>query len=207
MLSEIKSNLFDEVFSRCIADYQRQPGVDRLPESPFAAGSLEDLLYRKSWIDNVQWDLEDIIRDPDIVPEEALALKRRIDRSNQQRTDMVEKIDDGLEAGLGDIEPLPGARLNTESIAWALDRLSILLLKLHHMGIQESRPGADDAHRVRCQQKLTVLRQQREDLLVAIDQLLEDVAAGRRIVKVYRQMKMYNDPALNPVLLKSKTSR
>lgn len=195
-----KASHFDEVFTRCIDDYRQASDINRQPSPPFPEASLEDLLYRKNWIDNVQWDLEDLIRDPEILPATALELKRRIDRSNQDRTDMVERIDDIFETRFKAITPKPDARLNTESVAWALDRLSILLLKRYHMQLQLSRPGADEAHQARCSLKLEVLRQQRTDLLRAIDELLEDVASGKRVVKVYRQMKMYNDPSLNPVL-------
>lgn len=195
---------FNEVFNCCIADYQRHADIERVPENPFQKATLDYALYQKNWIDNVQWDLEDLIRDPEILPGKALDLKRRIDRSNQNRTDMVEQIDDLFESRFHDTVPRPDARLNTESVAWALDRLSILLLKIHHMGIQAGREDADDAHRTRCRRKLEILEQQRLDLLQAIDELIEDVASGRRIVKVYRQMKMYNDPSLNPIYYSKK---
>lgn len=203
----VKASHIDEVFTRSIADYQMAADIDRQPAAAFPESSLDDLLYRKNWIDNVQWDLEDLIRDPEIPSATAVELKRRIDRSNQDRTDMVERIDDLFEIRFKAITPKPDARLNTESVAWALDRLSILLLKRYHMQLQLSRPGTDEAHRARCSQKLDVLRQQRTDLLRAIDELLEDVASGERVVKVYRQMKMYNDPSLNPVLAASKQPR
>lgn len=193
-----------DVFCLCIGDYQRFQDVDRPIANPFEAATLDHLLYAKSWVDNVQWDLEDLIRDPAIDPVKALALKRRIDASNQERTDLVERLDDRIMASLGEVSPGPDARLNTESIAWALDRLSILALKIHHMGVQAAREDAGDEHRQRCAAKLQVLHVQRADLVRAIDELMEDVAAGRRQVKVYRQMKMYNDPSLNPVLYRSK---
>lgn len=198
------ANHFDEVFASCIRDYQRFHDVDRPVENPFPGGTLDHLLYHKNWIDNIQWDLEDLIRDPGIDPSDALELKRRIDRSNQDRTDMVEKIDDLFLASFGKTTALPDARLNTESVAWALDRLSILLLKIHHMGLQAQRMDAGEAHRDLCSKKLEILHVQRADLLVAIDELLEDIAAGKRVIRVYRQMKMYNDPTLNPVLYNQK---
>ncbi len=148
----------------------------------------------------MQWHLEDIIRDPNIDPVAALALKRRIDRSNQDRTDMVEEIDTYFREKYADVKPLPDATINTESPAWALDRLSILALKIYHMEAEVKRTDATPEHIARCQAKLNVLLEQREDLTTAIDQLLEDIAAGRKYMKVYRQMKMYNDPATNPVL-------
>jgi hypothetical protein len=157
-------------------------------------------LYLKCWIDTVQWHFEDIIRNPHIDPTEALDLKRRIDRSNQDRTDLVEQIDSHFRQQYADVQVLPDARLNTESPAWAVDRLSILALKIYHMHEQTCRQDASEEHRQRCQQKLDVLLEQQRDLSTAIDQLLDDIAEGRKYMKVYRQMKMYNDPATNPIL-------
>ena len=162
------------------------------------------MLFDKNWVDAVQWHLEDIIRDPEIDPVAALALKRRIDRSNQVRTDMVEEIDTYFRNRFESVEVLPSATINTESPAWALDRLSILALKIFHMRAEVERPDADEAHRLQCAAKLAVLEEQRADLISAIDALLDDIAAGRKYMKVYRQMKMYNDPATNPVLYGSK---
>ena len=159
-------------------------------------------MYLKCWIDTVQWHFEDIIRDPHIDPIEALQLKRRIDRSNQDRTDLVEQIDSYFRQKYSTVNVLPDARINTESPAWAVDRLSILALKIYHMREQVERPDASPEHREKCQQKLNVLLEQQVDLSTAIDQLLEDIEAGRKYMKVYRQMKMYNDPATNPVLYK-----
>ena len=156
----------------------------------------------KCWIDTVQWHFEDIIRDPHIDPTEALQLKRRIDRSNQDRTDLVEEIDTYFRKQYSEVKPLPDARLNTESPAWAVDRLSILALKIYHMKEQVERKDAETAHRDKCAEKLSVLLEQQKDLGLAIDQLLEDIEAGRKYMKVYRQMKMYNDPSTNPVLYK-----
>ena len=156
----------------------------------------------KCWIDTVQWHFEDIIRDPHIDPTEALQLKRRIDRSNQDRTDLVEEIDTYFRKQYSEVKPLPDARLNTESPAWAVDRLSILALKIYHMKEQVEREDAETAHRDKCAEKLSVLLEQQKDLGLAIDQLLEDIEAGRKYMKVYRQMKMYNDPSTNPVLYK-----
>ena len=151
-------------------------------------------------IDTVQWHLEDIIRDPNIDPVAALALKRRIDASNQDRTDMVEELDSWLRDKYADVHVLPDATINTESPAWALDRLSILALKIYHMDLEAHRPDADDAHRAKCAAKLNILLQQRVDLISAINALIDDIAAGRKYMKVYRQMKMYNDEDTNPVL-------
>ena len=150
----------------------------------------------------MQWHFEDIIRDPHIDPVEALSLKRRIDRSNQDRTDLVEQIDSYFRQKYSDVNVLPDARLNTESPAWAVDRLSILALKIYHMREQVERTDATDEHRQKCQAKLNVLLEQQRDLSLAIDQLLDDIQAGRKYMKVYRQMKMYNDPSTNPVLYK-----
>lgn len=176
--------------------------IDTPMHNPYDRDSIDFHLYTKCWIDTVQWHLEDIIRNPHINPGEALALKRRIDRSNQDRTDLVEDIDSWFRQQYGEVTPLPDARLNTESPAWAVDRLSILALKVYHMREQAGRTDASDSHREKCVARLAVLLEQQTDLSVAIDQLLEDIAAGRKYMKVYRQMKMYNDPATNPVLYK-----
>ena len=188
------------IFRRAIDDYHLTDDVDAPMPCLYESGTIEADLYRKNWIDTVQWHLEDIIRDPDINPVEALALKRRIDRSNQERTDLVETIDSYFYTRYHDILPLPGATINTESPAWAVDRLSILALKIYHMQEQAGRADATPQHRQACNRKLDVLLQQRADLSTAITQLLDDIAAGRKYMKVYRQMKMYNDPATNPVL-------
>lgn len=196
-------NCFD-VFDRSTRDYHLADDVDAPSMNPYPQGSLEYTLYAKNWIDAVQWHLEDIIRDPDIDPVEALALKRRIDRSNQERTDMVEEIDSYFRDKYATVKSLEGATINTESPAWALDRLSILALKIYHMQVEVRRADCTDAHRARCAAKLDVLLQQQADLITAIDQLLDDIAAGRKYMKVYRQMKMYNDADTNPVLYASK---
>ncbi len=169
-------------------------------ENPFEAGSLDALLYHKNWIDTVQWHLEDIIRNPEIDPVEALSIKRRIDKSNQDRTDMVEYVDSYMLEKYKDVEVKADARLNTETPAWAIDRLSILALKIYHMGVETKRDDVSDEHRAACQKKLDVLLTQQVDLSRAIEELIEDIEAGRKYMKTYKQMKMYNDPALNPVL-------
>ncbi len=190
----------NKIFNDTVARYHVTDDVDAPLHNPYAQGTIEHDLCAKAWIDAVQWHLEDIIRDPDIDPVAALALKRRIDKSNQDRTDLVEKIDTYLRTRYADVEPLPQATINTESPAWAIDRLSILALKIYHMQEQATRPDATPDHRARCKAKLDVLLEQRADLSTAITQLLDDIAAGRKYMKVYRQMKMYNDPATNPVL-------
>jgi len=190
----------NRIFNRSIADYHRFDDVDRPLENPCEAGSLDALLYRKNWIDTVQWHLEDIIRNPEIDPAEALEIKRRIDRSNQERTDMVEYIDSYLLDKYREIVPAADARLNTETPAWAIDRLSILALKIYHMERETERTDVGDAHRAACRKKLEVLLAQQADLSRAIEELIEDIEAGRKYMKTYKQMKMYNDPALNPVL-------
>ena len=188
------------IFKRAIADYHQSNDVDTSLRNPYADGTIEADLYRKCWIDTVQWHLEDIIRDPHIDPVEALALKRRIDRSNQDRTDLVETIDSYFYTKYHGVTPQPDATINTESPAWAIDRLSILALKIWHMREQVERVDATPEHRATCQKKLDILLEQQTDLSTAIDQLLDDIAAGRKWMKVYKQMKMYNDPATNPVL-------
>ena len=190
----------NKIFNDTVARYHVTDDVDAPLHNPYAQGTIEHDLCAKAWIDAVQWHLEDIIRDPDIDPVAALALKRRLDKSNQDRTDLVEKIDTYLRTRYADVEPLPQATINTESPAWAIDRLSILALKIYHMQEQATRPDATPDHRARCKAKLDVLLEQRADLSTAITQLLDDIAAGRKYMKVYRQMKMYNDPATNPVL-------
>ena len=186
----------NRIFNQAIDDYHLTDNVDTRIHNPYERGSIEFSLYLKCWIDTVQWHYEDIIRNPHIDPEEALSLKRRIDNSNQDRTDLVDR------QLYNRVEPLPDARLNTESPAWAVDRLSILALKIYHMKEQVEREDATEEHRARCQAKLSVLLEQQADLSTAIDQLLEDIEAGRKYMKVYRQMKMYNDPSTNPILYK-----
>lgn len=194
------ANNCNEIFDRTVKLYHVTDDVDAVFNNPFDHESIESRLAKKNWIDAVQWHLEDIIRDEAIDPIEALALKRRIDRSNQDRTDLVEEIDSFFRQQYADVTILPGATINTESPAWAIDRLSILALKIWHMREQTERTDADEAHIAKCRSKLDILLEQREDLTAAIDQLLDDIAAGRKYMKVYRQMKMYNDPATNPVL-------
>jgi hypothetical protein len=196
------TEVYNEVFCKAILDYHIKDDVDTPINNPYHRESLENRLYLKCWIDTVQWHLEDLIRDPHINPIEALSLKRRIDRSNQDRTDLVEQIDSFFLHQYSDVNVLPDARINTESPAWAIDRLSILALKIYHMREQVERRDADEAHREKCQSKLAVLLEQQRDLSTAIDQLLDDIAAGRKYMKTYRQMKMYNDPSTNPVLYK-----
>lgn len=198
------SSLANSVFDRCVADYHISDNIDAPVPAPFSADSPEAILYAKCWIDAAQWHMEDIIRDPDIDPVEALALKRRIDASNQNRTDMVEQIDSFFRDSFAGVTPLPDASINTESPAWAIDRLSILALKIWHMAEQADRTDADLQHREKCRAKLDVLLEQRRDLSEAIDTLLDDIAAGRKYMKVYRQMKMYNDADTNPVLYAKK---
>lgn len=194
----------NEIFNLAIADYHKTDDVDTPINNPYAAGSIDNRLYLKCWIDTVQWHLEDIIRDPEIVPEEALLIKRRIDRSNQDRTDLVEQIDAYFREKYKDVQVLPDARINTESPAWAVDRLSILALKIYHMREQAERTDAAADHRAKCRAKLDILLEQQVDLGTAINQLLEDIEAGRKYMKVYMQMKMYNDPSTNPVLYAKK---
>ena len=188
------------IFNRSIDDYHRWDDVDHPIENPYEKGTLDHLLYHKNWIDTVQWHLEDIIRNPEIDPVEALAIKRRIDRSNQERTDMVEYVDSYLLEKYKEVVPAPDARLNTETPAWAVDRLSILALKIYHMKQETLRTDVDESHRAACRQKLEVLLTQQVDLSQAIEELIGEIEAGRKYMKTYKQMKMYNDPALNPVL-------
>ncbi|MEM7185536.1 MAG: DUF4254 domain-containing protein [Bacteroidota bacterium] len=197
MFTRIANRIFTEVIdSYHVIDDPYQSFSNPYEENDL----LEHLLYRKCWIDTVQWHYEDIIRDPNIDPEAALVLKRKIDASNQDRTDMVEYIDGYLLDKYKDVVVLDDATINTESPAWGVDRLSILALKVYHMREEATREDATDAHRETCQKKLDVLLEQQVDLSTAIEQLLNDIAAGRKYMKVYKQMKMYNDDELNPVL-------
>ena len=198
------TQLCNKVFNLAINDYHVKDNVDTAINNPCDRDSVENRLYLKCWIDTVQWHLEDIIRDPHIDPLEALKLKRRIDRSNQDRTDLVEQIDSYFRMKYSDVKVLPDATINTESPAWAVDRLSILALKIYHMKEQAERTDATQEHKEKCQAKLNVLLEQQVDLSTAIDQLLADIEAGRKYMKVYKQMKMYNDPATNPVLYANK---
>ena len=194
----------NKIFNQAIADYHIKDNIDTPINNPYEDGSIENSLYLKCWIDTVQWHFEDIIRDPQIDPAEALILKRRIDKSNQDRTDLVEQIDSYFRELYAKVKVLPDSRINTESPAWAVDRLSILALKIYHMREQAERTEASAEHKAKCQAKLDVLLEQQVDLSTAIDQLLEDIEAGRKYMKVYRQMKMYNDPSTNPVLYNKK---
>ncbi len=188
------------IFDQSIRDYHVHDDIHRTIENPFEKTDIEHLLYAKNWIDTVQWHLEDVIRDPQIDPVRALEIKRWIDRSNQERTDMVEYIDSYFLEKYKDVVPRPTAAINTESPAWAIDRLSILSLKIFHMHEEATRIDATEAHRQACQRKLDVLLEQQKDLSTAIEELLEDISKGNKCMKVYKQMKMYNDPSLNPVL-------
>ena len=194
----------NKIFQDVIKKYHVINTVDQPFENPYDRNSqlIEHLLYRKCWIDTVQWHYEDIIRDPQIDPVAALKLKRQIDASNQDRTDTVEYIDSYFLETYKDIEVKNDARINTESPAWGVDRLSILALKIYHMAEEANREDASEEHRLKCKEKLDVLLEQRIDLSTAIDQLLEDIKNGDKYMKVYKQMKMYNDDEMNPILRK-----
>ncbi|WP_294304757.1 DUF4254 domain-containing protein [uncultured Chryseobacterium sp.] len=188
------------VFNKSIEDYHVYDDVNTQINNPFEKNTLERILYAKNWIDTVQWHLEDIIRDENIDPAEALYLKRTIDASNQKRTDLVEFIDSWFLKKYENITPKPDAKINTETVAWAVDRLSILALKVYHMSLEANRESASEEHRANCQAKLDVLLIQHEDLSTSINQLLADIENGDVKMKVYKQMKMYNDESLNPIL-------
>jgi hypothetical protein len=188
------------IFEESIEKYHVLDNVDQSFKNPYPSGSIEFLLYRKNWIDTVQWHYEDLIRDPEIDPVAALALKRKIDSSNQDRTDLVEYVDSYFLEKYQSVRTLKGAGINTESPAWAIDRLSILALKIYHMQEEVDREDASEEHKKQCEDKLNVLLEQRKDLSTAIDELLSDIEVGKKYMKVYKQMKMYNDEELNPVL-------
>lgn len=194
------SQLCNTIFQVSINQYHIADHVDTPIDNPYELKTIEYYLFLKNWIDTVQWHLEDIIRNPEIDPVEALAIKRRIDKSNQDRTDLVELIDSYFLDQYKDVTKASDASINTESPAWAVDRLSILALKIFHMQQEAERPEASSEHRDACKKKLDILLEQQVDLSTAIDQLLNDIATGSKWMKVYKQMKMYNDPALNPVL-------
>jgi len=198
----LNANQCYDAFNRSVADYHQYDDVDKAINNPYPTGSFEALLYGKNWIDTVQWHLEDIVRNPDIDPVEGLKLKRRIDKSNQERTDVVERVDDYFLEVFKNAVPKPDARINSETPAWLLDRMSILMLKIWHMEEQTKRTDATPDHIARCQSKLALLMEQRNDMRAAFDELMEDIGNGSRRFKVYRQVKMYNDPSLNPVLYK-----
>ena len=198
------SNLCNDIFWKSTNDYHITDSVDAPMNNPYELKSIEYYLYLKNWIDAVQWHFEDIIRDPQIDPVEALKLKRRIDKSNQDRTDLVELIDSYFLDKYKEVLALPDATINTESPAWAIDRLSILALKIYHMQQEVERTDTTKEHHDQCQVTLASLLEQKKDVSTAIDQLLADIEAGRKYMKVYKQMKMYNDPALNPVLYAKK---
>lgn len=198
MFSSKANAIFQDVINTYhIKNTVDQPFVNKYDEKSHL---LEHLLYRKCWIDTVQWHYEDIIRDPNIDPVAALKLKRQIDASNQDRTDMVEYIDSYLLEEYKNVTPKKDATINTESPAWGIDRLSILALKVYHMEEEATRKDASETHRMACQKKLDILLEQRVDLSTAIDTLLNDIKNGDKYMKVYKQMKMYNDDELNPVL-------
>jgi len=188
------------IFEQSTSDYHQTDRVDAPLHNPYPVKSIEYYLYLKNWIDTVQWHLEDIIRDPGIEPVKAVEIKRRIDKSNQDRTDLVELIDSYFLDIYKNTVSLPDADINTESPAWAVDRLSILVLKIYHMKQETLRMDIPEEQRQTCREKLNVLLEQKQDLSGAIDKLLEDIESGKKYMKVYKQMKMYNDPLLNPVL-------
>ena len=206
-MTEIKiSKKAIKIFEKSVNDYHVYDDITRDPNNPFENKSFEHLLYEKNWIDTVQWHYEDIIRDPDIDPSEGMKLKRLIDSSNQNRTEMVEYIDSYFLNLYSSVTTRENAKVNTESPAWAIDRLSILILKIYHMQEESNRKDVSEDHRNNCQKKLNVLIEQREDLSESIDQLLIDLSTGIKKMRVYKQMKMYNDESLNPVLYKKDDS-
>ena len=205
MSQDSTSQLSIKIFKESIEKYHLIDQVDQAFENPYPPDSLEHLLYRKNWIDTVQWHYEDLIRDPEIDPVEGMKLKRLIDASNQDRTDTVEYIDSYFLNQFKDVAVQEDAIVNSESPAWALDRLSILELKIYHMDEEANRQEASESHREKCNAKLQVLLTQREDLGSSIDDLLQDIASGSKYMKVYKQMKMYNDEDTNPVLYKDKS--
>jgi len=197
------SNTALEIFQQSVDDYHKYDDINQQIQNPYPETSLSHLLYKKNWIDTVQWHYEDIIRDPKINPEKGMDIKRKIDKSNQDRTEMVEYIDSYFLNKYSQIIPKDNASLNSESPAWALDRFSILVLKIYHMDEEYRREDASEDHKNSCKKKLDILLEQRKDLAEAIDALLNDISTGDKKMKVYKQMKMYNDESLNPILYKN----
>lgn len=201
----INSALFNKVFQESIINYHVTDDIQTPCPNPYTAGSIEHILFAKNWIDTVQWHMEDLIRVADIDPKEALKIKRDIDASNQERTDTVEQFEDFLFDEFKSVQLKPDARVNTETPGWAMDRLSILNLKLFHFKAELNREGITAEHYEKCKKKVEVLQEQYLDLSNSIDDLLEEIAAGKCEIKVYRQMKMYNDEELNPMLRKKES--
>ncbi|HJN78625.1 MAG TPA: DUF4254 domain-containing protein [Flavobacteriaceae bacterium] len=203
-MDDIKiSNSALEIFQQSVDDYHKHDDINQPIQNPHPDTSLSHLLYKKNWIDTVQWHYEDIIRDPNINPEKGMEIKRKIDKSNQDRTEMVEYIDSYFLNKFSQIVPKEQASINSESPAWVLDRLSILVLKIYHMDEEYKREGTGEEHKESCKKKLDILLEQRKDLAGAIDDLLTDISTGDKKMKVYKQMKMYNDESLNPILYKN----
>ena len=196
------SNSALEIFQQSVDDYHKYDDINHAINNPYPETSLSYLLYKKNWIDTVQWHYEDIIRDPKINPDKGMDIKRKIDKSNQDRTEMVEYIDSYFLNKYLNVVPKENASINSESPAWALDRLSILVLKIYHMDEEYRREGAGEEHKKSCKSKLDILIEQRKDLGDAIDLLLNHISTGEKKMKVYKQMKMYNDESLNPILYK-----
>ena len=197
------SNSALKIFQQSVDDYHEHDDINQPIQNPYPDTSLSHLLYKKNWIDTVQWHYEDIIRDPEINPDKGMDIKRKIDASNQDRTEMVEYIDSYFLNKYSQIIPKDNASLNSESPAWALDRFSILVLKIYHMDEEYRREDASEDHKNSCKKKLDILLEQRKDLAEAIDALLNDISTGDKKMKVYKQMKMYNDESLNPILYKN----
>ena len=200
------SNSALEIFQKSVDEYHKYDDINHKITNPYPETSLSHLLYKKNWIDTIQWHYEDIIRDPKINPDKGMDIKRKIDKSNQDRTEMVEYIDSYFLNKYLNVIPKENASINSESPAWALDRLSILVLKIYHMDEEYKREGAGEEHKNSCKSKLDILIEQRKDLGDAIDLLLNDISIGEKKMKVYKQMKMYNDESLNPILYKKNDS-
>lgn len=191
------------LFLSTIEEYHKTDNIET-PCPVVESDTLEKILIRKCWIDTVQWHLEDLIRRPDLEPYQFILIKRKIDKSNQDRTDCVEQIDDYLMNEFNKVKIHENPRLNTETPAWVIDRLSILMLKIYHMNEQTERKDASIDHLKLCKQKLDTLIQQKLDLSFSFNYLLKELSEGISVMKLYRQMKMYNDPNTNPELYQFK---
>lgn len=194
----ISGEKFTKIFRESIEDWHK----NQESNNPYIGDSLEFILYNKNQIDTIQWHVEDEIRRIDILDKEIASLKRKIDSLNQQRTDLVEKLDDIFLNQFQLVVQTKDSRMNSETPAWLVDRMSILELKIYHMEEQTQRTDVSEEHRNTCANKLKVLLEQRADMILCMNQLIEDLTLGKKYMKVYRQMKMYNDKSLNPSLYK-----
>ena len=209
MLETIRSAAVTAFHDACLAS-TGWPADDAAARAALPAGPLADAW---GWVlvnhrfNCSLWDEEDLARRTRAADAEIAANKRHIDRFNQARNDAMERIDDALLRATADWPRAADARLSSETAGAMIDRMSILSLKIHHMGLQTVRADVDDAHRESTRAKQAQLRLQRADLASCFDRLLDELRAGTGYFKIYRQFKMYNDPSLNPALVAERQGR